>query len=131
MFRSKIQFNGADRAENPQLAALLPEAAGLAVVAADAPASDLASDLASVFPASLLLVPELVAASAGDSATPFFFLPVLKSVSYQPEPLSLKLLADTCFTSVCLPHAGHSTNGGSLIFRNFSSSAPQDSQRYS
>jgi len=55
----------------------------------------------------------------------------LKSVSYQPVPFSLKLLADTSFFNDAFPQAGQSVKGASLNFWIFSSSAPQDSHRYS
>ena len=42
--------------------------------------------------------------------------PVLKSVSYQPLPLSRNLGADSCFFSEASPHSGQSSNLGSLIF---------------
>ncbi len=44
------------------------------------------------------------------------FLLFLKSVSYQPVPLSLKDEAETNFVSAGLPHSGQSFNGSSLIF---------------
>ena len=59
----------------------------------------------------------------GDPPSPatFFFLPVLKSVSYQPLPFSLKAAAETNFFSAGLPHSGQSFSRSSLIFCNFSS----------
>jgi len=66
-------------------------------------------------PPELELSLDLLALSLSEP-TPFFFLPVLKSVSYQPVPFSLKLGADTRRTSVLLPHSGQSESGGSLIF---------------
>src|SRR5690606_21479600 len=90
-----------------------------------------------VLPAPLLSPPEpaLAPAPAPPASPPAsasaFFLPVLKSVSYQPEPFRRKLAAETRLASAALPQAGQSFSGGSLIFWSFSTSAPQDSQRYS
>ena len=61
----------------------------------------------------------------------FFFLPLLKSVSYQPLPLSRNPAADMSFLSALSLQEGHSNNGASLIFCNLSISYPHDSQRYS
>jgi len=44
----------------------------------------------------------------------------LKSVSYQPVPLSLNDEADTSLVSADFPHLGQSLSGSSLIFCNFS-----------
>lgn len=49
-------------------------------------------------------------------AVTFFFLPDLKSVSYQPPPLSLKPAADTFFVKLSLLHCGQVSNGASLNF---------------
>ena len=46
----------------------------------------------------------------------FFFLPVLKSVSYHPPPLSLKEGAEICFLRPFLLHLGQTSFGLSLIF---------------
>ena len=46
----------------------------------------------------------------------FFFLPVLKSVSYQPAPLSRNAGADSSFFSSALWQAGQSVSGASLNF---------------
>lgn len=64
-----------------------------------------------------------LASDPEDEASPpetFFFLPVLKSVSYHPLPFSLKAAADTNFASFGALHAGHILNGSSDIFCNFS-----------
>ena len=42
--------------------------------------------------------------------------PPLKSVAYQPEPLSWKSAAVTCLLNVCSWQAGHWVKGASLIF---------------
>src|SRR5262249_39794767 len=46
----------------------------------------------------------------------------LKSVSYQPPPLSLKTGAEINRRSVSFPHSGHLRSGESLIFCSASSS---------
>jgi hypothetical protein len=61
----------------------------------------------------------------------FFFLPDLKSVSYQPPPFRRKPAADTFFTSAGLPHSGQSVSAASLTFCRVSNSCPQFSHRYS
>jgi|TARA_B110000196_G_C21005753_1_gene595255 hypothetical protein len=50
----------------------------------------------------------------------FFFLPVLKSVSYQPSPFSRNAAAETSLLSFGSLQAGQSRSGSSLIFRSFS-----------
>lgn len=57
-------------------------------------------------------------------------LPPLKSVTYQPEPLSWKPAAVTCFLNVALPQVGQSCKGVSEIFCNTSLENPQDSHLY-
>lgn len=66
-----------------------------------------------------------------ESFTRFFFAPVLKSVSYQPDPASRKAGADTFFFKDAAPHSGHSVNGASDIFCNASSALPQAPHTYS
>ena len=69
----------------------------------------------------LALVP--LASEPDDEPSPpetFFFVPVLKSVSYHPLPFSLKAAADTNFASFGALHAGQIVNGSSDIFCNFS-----------
>jgi len=61
----------------------------------------------------------------------FFWLPFLKSVSYQPPPLRRKPAAEISLRRCGSPQAGHSATGGSLIFCMISISCPQVSQRYS
>ena len=46
----------------------------------------------------------------------FFFLPVLKSVSYQPAPFKRNAGADSCFFSSAFWQAGQSVSGASLNF---------------
>jgi len=50
----------------------------------------------------------------------FFFEPVLKSVSYQPDPLSLKAAAETIFFNAGLLHFGQITGASSDNFMSFS-----------
>src|SRR5690554_6629071 len=52
----------------------------------------------------------------------FLRLEVLKSVSYQPPPLSRKPAAEIFLTSAGCAHAGQSTKGASLNFCNASNS---------
>lgn len=52
-------------------------------------------------------------ASAGVAAG---LLPPLKSVAYQPEPLSWNPAAVSCLLKVGLPHEGQVFKGGSEIF---------------
>jgi hypothetical protein len=51
----------------------------------------------------------------------------LKSVAYQPEPLSWKPAAVSCLLNVAAPQAGHSVSGASEIFCRTSLAWPQDS----
>ena len=46
----------------------------------------------------------------------FFFVPVLKSVSYQPSPFNRKAAADTNFVSSGVLHSGQIFRGSSEIF---------------
>src|SRR6185436_14873420 len=80
--------------------------------------SDLVSVLVSVFSVFSVFF------SAG------FFAGALKSVAYQPLPLSWKPAALNCFCSAGLPQAGHSVSGGSLTFCRASCSSPHSAQRY-
>jgi len=52
-----------------------------------------------------------------------------KSVTYQPEPLSWKPAAVTCFSKRGWPQAGQSASGGSDILRSTSLVWPQAAQR--
>jgi len=52
--------------------------------------------------------------------------PPLKSVTYQPEPLSWKPAAVSCLEKVGLPHSGQSVNGSSAILCKTSLAWPQD-----
>ena len=63
------------------------------------------------------------AAAAGADVPPE---PPLKSVTYQPEPLSWKPAAVSCLENVALPHAGQSVSGASEIFCRTSLAWPQD-----
>lgn len=62
-----------------------------------------------------------------EASVTFFFLPVLKSVSYQPAPFSLNAAADTSLVSFGWSQAGQSRSRSSLIFCSFSSLCPQAS----
>ena len=66
-----------------------------------------------------------------ESFTKFFFAPVLKSVSYQPDPASLNAGADNFFFKAELPQAGQSVKGVSDIFCNASCALPQTPHTYS
>src|SRR6185503_204731 len=81
------------------------------------------SDLVSVL-VSVLLSVFSVFLSAG------FFAGALKSVAYQPLPLSWNPAALSCFCNAGLPHAGQIVSGGSLTFCRASCSSPHSAQRY-
>lgn len=66
-----------------------------------------------------------------EPADKFRLFPDLKSVSYQPLPLSRKPAADTFLISAFSIHSGHSLSGSSLIFCKVSNSWPHLPQRYS
>ena len=66
-----------------------------------------------------------------ESLAKFFFAPVLKSVSYQPDPASLNAGADTFFFKDDWPHAGQSVSGASDIFCSASCALPQAPHTYS
>ena len=53
--------------------------------------------------------------------------PLRKSVTYQPDPLSWKPAAVSCFLKVAAPQAGQSVSGSAEIFCNTSLAWPQDS----
>src|SRR5205823_5015684 len=56
---------------------------------------------------------------------------LLKSVAYQPLPLSWNPAAVTSLLRAGLPQAGHARSSGSESFCSASSSCPQSEQRYS
>jgi hypothetical protein len=58
-------------------------------------------------------VAAVLAVAAGADVPPE---PPLKSVAYQPEPLSWKPAAVSCLENVGLPHSGQSVSGASAIF---------------
>jgi len=72
---------------------------------------------------SLVEALSLAAAAAGAAVPPE---PPLKSVAYQPEPLSWKPAAVSCLENVALPHSGQSVSGASEIFCRTSLAWPQD-----
>ncbi len=82
----------------------------------DAEDEDDVSDLAALLPALLPAPPPP--------------LPLRKSVTYQPVPLSWKPAAVSCFLNSALPHSGQSVSGASEIFCRTSLAKPQASQRY-
>ena len=53
-------------------------------------------------------------------------LPPLKSVAYQPEPLSWKPAAVSCLLKLAWPQFGQSVSTGSESFCNTSLANPQD-----
>jgi hypothetical protein len=65
-------------------------------------------------------VPEVAVEAGLDVAPP------LKSVAYQPDPLSWKPAAVSCLLNVALPQAGQSVSGASEIFCRTSLAWPQD-----
>jgi len=97
------------------------EAAGAAVDAADeADALDPPSDAAAL-PLSLVAAAALTVLAAAPVAASPELAPGLasllrKSVTYQPEPLSWKPAAVSCFLKVSLLQLGQTVNSGSLIF---------------
>jgi len=58
-----------------------------------------------------------------------FLPPSRKSVTYQPEPLSWKPAAVTCFSRLGLPQDGQSVRSASLTFCRASCSKPQAAHR--
>ncbi len=89
-----------------------PEAAGVAGLLEAVSALPLEL----VLPAALSLVAAaaaVLAVAAGADVPPE---PPLKSVAYQPEPLSWKPAAVSCLENVGLPHSGQSVSGASAIF---------------
>jgi len=95
-----------------------PEAAGVAALLDGVSLLGLADALSLAVAAAV--VP---AAAAGADVPPE---PPLKSVAYQPEPLSWKPAAVSCLENVDLPHAGQSVSGASEIFCRTSLAWPQD-----
>ena len=98
-----------------------PDAAG--VLALDDALSDDAAAAAGA--AGSVLAAEPVAGAAADAPPE----PPRKSVTYQPEPLSWKPAAVSCFLNAGAPHAGQSVSGASLIFCSTSLAWPQASHR--
>ncbi|MCY1377634.1 hypothetical protein D9M69_652170 [compost metagenome] len=96
------------------------DAAGAAGLAVAGLAVDSLAGLAAV---SAALAPFSAPATAG-AVVPL--LPPRKSVTYQPEPLSWKPAAVSCFWKLAWPQAGQMLNGSSDIFCNTSLAWPQD-----
>ena len=86
--------------------------AGDAAGAAAGAGAGVAAALLSVLGAAVVLLSVLV------------FLP-LKSVAYQPVPLSWKPGAVSCLEKLACWHSGHSVNGASDIFCKTSLANPQ------
>ena len=70
---------------------------------------------------------DLGAAAVASPGTPW--AEPRKSVTYQPEPLSWKPAAVTCFLKLSAPHSGHTVSSGSDIFCSTSFAWPHASQR--
>ena len=100
---------------------LLAAGAAAAVVAGLASAAGFAAASVAEAPESVV---EGATAVAGAAPEP------LKSVAYQPEPLSWNPAAVTCFLNVAFPQVGQSCKGASEIFCNTSLENPQDSHLY-
>src|SRR6267142_2938576 len=104
---------------------------GLASLLSDFPAPE---SLPSVLLA-LESLPSDFAALLSPVATAVFaagFEPLfLKSVAYQPLPLSWNPAAESILEKVFLLHSGHTVMTGSETFRRYSFWNPQDEQRYS
>ena len=96
------------------LAAVVPAPAGLSADLAAFLSGDLLSDLV-----------------ASPVSCTFFFLPDLKSVSYQPPPLRRNAAAVTIFFMAGLPHSGQSFRGSSEIFCSTSVWKPHSVHWYS
>jgi hypothetical protein len=103
-------------------AQLLPQPPADAAGVLGAGAGDEADDSDGLASAGLLLS-EAPLAGAGAGALP----EPLKSVAYQPEPLSWKPAAVSCFLNAAAPQAGQTVRTGSEIFCKTSLLSPQDS----
>ena len=97
-------------------------AAALGVAAAGAGVAAVVAAAAGAAEVAALLAAGVAVLAAG-------LLPSLKSVAYQPEPLSWKPAAVSCFSIVALPQALHS-GAGALIFCSTSSAWPQAGHLY-
>jgi len=91
-----------------------------AAAGALAGAAELVVDAVSALLAPAGAASELAGAEAAE-------LPPRKSVAYQPEPLSWKPAAVTCFLKAGALHWGQSFKGASDIFCKTSLVCPQDS----
>src|SRR6267142_993432 len=102
-------------------------------VDAAAQAAALDSVLVSGFASGLdsVLLSVLVSALVSAFLSADFFAAPLKSVAYQPVPLSWKPAAESCLRYSGLPQAGHTESGASDTFCRCSSWCPQIAQRYS
>ena len=92
-------------------------AAAAAVAAAGAALND------AVLPPALPVSAPAAGATAAAPATPAAgaaAAPPLKSVAYQPEPLSWKPAAVSCLEKASAPQAGQAVSGASDIFCNTS-----------
>jgi hypothetical protein len=92
-----------------------------ALGAADVSAGLAAAGAASVVAAGLLSEDDTGGTEVGAA------LPPLKSVTYQPDPLSWNPAAVNCLVNAAFPHWGQSCKGASDIFCKTSLANPQDS----
>ena len=112
-------------------------AAGLSALLSAGFFASLAEASSALFAGASLLPESADAAVSFDSAPEvstrlrFFSASPLKSVSYQPPPLSRNTGADIKRRSASLPHSGHLRSGESPTFCSASTSWAQASQRYS
>ena len=114
-----VKRKSRDRCQRPQWQA--QEGAQEEALGADDVSAGLAAGAAvSVEGAGVLTWLSLLSVLAGA-----VFAPPLKSVAYQPEPLSWKPAAVSCLVNEGLPQAGHTLSGGSDIFCKWSLAKPQ------
>lgn len=106
--------------------AFVRQVAGVVVVEPDVLADELEAVPESALAAGLSAAAGADEAAAGADVPP---LPLRKSVTYQPVPLSWKPAAVNCFLKVLLAQDGQSVSGASDTFCNTSLAKPQDSQR--
>lgn len=82
------------------------------LVAVELAAAAAGAGLAGAALAGAALETELSAGAVEDGLLPLF----LKSVAYQPEPLSWKPGAVSCLEKAWIPQTGHTVSGASEIF---------------
>ena len=81
-----------------------------------APSDALALPLSALPAAAALVVLAATPVAASPDLAPGLASLLRKSVTYQPEPLSWKPAAVSCFLKVYLLQLGQTVNSGSLIF---------------